>query len=154
MQFLSLLLRWARSISSGGIQGSGIVVAQELLIKGFDKIEVGNTFDVTITQSGLYDITVEADDNVLEYLDVVNLGETLRIRLQPGSSVRNATLRVKVALPELQSVGFSGASTARVTVLDVLDPVSLSGASKLTYTGGPVVRNLKTSGASTATSVN
>lgn len=230
MRFISLLVRLARGVFSGGIQGSGNVTAQELLIKGFDRIEVGNTFDVTITQSGLYDITVEADDNVLQYLDVVNLDETLSIRLQPGSSIKNATLKVKVALPELRSVGFrgasrgriqgfntgrfeatlsgasflsgdmvtgdteislsgasavdltgsgpslsltasgasradldrfrvntiaillSGASTARVAVLDVLDPVSLSGASRLTYTGHPVVRNLQTSGASTVTS--
>ena len=224
------MARLARGVFTGGIKGSGRVVTEELIMTGFDRVEVGNTFDVTISRAGLYSITVEADDNLLEYLDVRKSDETLIIRLRLGTSISNATLRAHVALPELRSVslsgasrgmiqGFqldqfgatlsgasflsgdivtgdteislsgasavyltgtgpslslkasgaskadleqfkvnsaainlSGASTARVMVFDVLDPVSLSGASRLVYSGNPVVRNLHTSGASTVSS--
>ena len=227
MRFISLLARLVRGVLGGGIEGSGLVVTEEMVITGFDTVEVGNTFEVTISRAGLYDIMVEADDNLLMYLDVRKSGETLSIRLQPGTSIQNATLKAQIALPELRSVRFSGASrgriqgfemgqfdatlseasflsgdivtgdieiflsgasavdltgtgpslslkasgaskadldkfrvntaavnlsgasTARLTVFDVLDPVSLSGASKLIYSGNPLVRNLHISGAST-----
>ena len=230
MRFISLLARLARGVFSGGIQGSGRVVTEELVMTGFDRVEVGNSFEVTISRAGLYDIIVEADDNLIRYLDVRKSAETLSIRLQSGISIRNATLKVQVTLPELRSVSFSGASRGRiqgfdtgqfgatlsgasylsgdivtgdteislsgasaveltgtgpslslkasgaskadleqfkvntaaislsgasaagVTVLDVLEPVSLSGASRLTYAGNLVVRKLHTSGASTVNS--
>ena len=230
MRLISLLARLARSIFSGGIEGSGRVVTLELIMTGFNRVEVGNTFDVTISRAGLYDMIVQADDNLLKYVDVKKSDETLSIRLQSGTSIRNGTLKVQVAIPELRSVSFrgasrgriqgfgsgqfdatlsgasflsgdivtadteislsgasaidltgtgpslslkasgaskadleqfkvntaainlSGASTARVTVFDVLDPVWLSGASRLTYTGNPLVRNLHISGAATVNS--
>ena len=114
MPSISVLACLARSVFAGGIQGSGRVVTEELIMTGFDRVEVGNTFEVTITRAGLYNITIEADDNLLTYLDVSKSGETLSIRLQSGTSNRNATLRAQVALPELRSVSFSGASRRRI----------------------------------------
>ena len=170
MRFISMLARLARGILIGGIKGSGQVVTEELELTGFDRIEVGNTFEVTISRAGLYDIIVEADDNLLEYIDVSKSGETLSIRLQSGRSTRNATLRVQVALPELRSVSFRGASRGRIQGFEMgqFDAtlsgasflsgdivtgdigISLSGASAVELTGTGPSLSLKASGASKA----
>ena len=170
MRFISLLVRLARGIFSGGIEGSGRVVTEELIITDFNRVEVGNTFDVTISQAGLYDITVEADDNLLKYLDLRKSDETLSIRLQSGTSIRNATLKVQVALPELRSVSFSGASRGRIQGFNTGQfdatlsgashlsgdmvtgntEISLSGASAVELTGTGPSLSLKASGASNA----
>ena len=123
---------FACGIFKGGIEGSGNVVAEHMAISGFNKVEVGNTFDVTITPGATFKVKVEADDNLLEYLDVKKSGETLEIRLRGGTSIRNATLRAEVSLPELRSIKLSGASNGRVQGFESSRfDASLSGASFL-----------------------
>ena len=118
---------------TGGIEGSGNVVAQDMAISGFNKVEVESTFDVTISAGATYMVKVEADDNLLEYLDVKKSGETLQIRLRGGTSIRNGTFRAELVLPELLGVNFSGASKGEIQGFESSRfDASLSGASFLT----------------------
>ena len=49
MRFISLFARLARGVFTGGIKGSGRVVTDVLIMTGFDRLEVGNSFDVGIS---------------------------------------------------------------------------------------------------------
>ena len=61
------------------VEGSGNVVAQHMSFSGFDKVEVGSAFDVTISPGATFTFKVEADDNLLEYLDIKKSADTLII---------------------------------------------------------------------------
>ncbi len=95
---------------TGNIKGSGNVVTNSMDISGFNKIDAGHTFQVTITQSEDYSVVINSDDNLVEHLDVRLDGDTLIINLTNRKSVWNATLEAEVSLPELTAVGFHGAS--------------------------------------------
>ena len=53
MRFISQFARLARGVFTVGIQGSGRVVTDEVIMTGFDRVEVGNTFEVTISRACL-----------------------------------------------------------------------------------------------------
>lgn len=93
-----------------GIKGSGNVVTNSIEITGFTKIQAGDSFQVTITQSEDYAVIIKADDNLVEHLDVRKADDTLVINMVPGRSARNATLEAEVSLPGLKGVDLGGAS--------------------------------------------
>jgi hypothetical protein len=135
----------------GGLIGSGNLETEEYAFTNFTKVEISSAFEFEIEQSSSYSINVTADDNVLDYVQVSQVGQTLKIRLGIFPRIWSATLRASVTLPQLSGLTVSGAS--RGTVSDFssnedLD-ITISGASRLTgdITAGNVEFDI--SGAST-----
>ena len=137
------------------ITGSGDVVTREEPIADFDRVDVSHAFQVDISQGDAFSVVVRVDDNLVEYLEVVKQGDTLKIGLEPGRvfSVSKATLEAEVTMPELAGLGLSGASHVTVTGFKstkALD-VNLSGASDLSGDIEAGDATFDTSGASRAT---
>ena len=122
----------------GGFQpigGSGNVVTQEMPLTGFDEVAVSHAFHMDISQSEAFSVVIRIDDNLVQYLQVVKQGNTLKIGLEPGRryNIRNATMQAKVTMPKLTRLDLSGASHGTITGFKstkALD-VDLSGASFL-----------------------
>ncbi|MFC2058633.1 head GIN domain-containing protein [Chloroflexota bacterium] len=118
---------------SGGsaITGSGNLATQEMDYSDFTRIDVSNAFRVTITESDSFLVSITLDDNIFEYLDMKQAGDTLYIGLAPNNSYRNTTLRATVNMPELNVVELSGASRGDVNGFSSSDSLTLgaSGAS-------------------------
>ena len=117
------------------IRGSGNVVAREETFTGFDKVDVSQAFKVDISQGDTFSVVIRIDDNLVQYLQVVKQGNTLKIGLEPGRryNIRNATMQAKVTMPKLTRLDLSGASHGTITGFKstkALD-VDLSGASFL-----------------------
>ena len=126
------------SVGLGGcrgrvIKGSGNLDTQDFNFSGFIRVEVSHAFEVEITQSSSYSVSITANDNLFEYIQVSKEGETLKIRLKPTITFGSVTLRAKITMPELYELDLSGAtrgtaqgfSSAHDFILD------LSGASSL-----------------------
>jgi len=119
-KFLTLLvfiIMLLAGCSQVAITGSGNIVTQDESITGFDRVSVEQSFDVTISQGEEYKVVVSVDDNVVQYLDIDKVGDTLNIRLESNRSysIINATLSAEVTMPELAGVDLSGSSSASVT---------------------------------------
>ena len=161
----------ACGLVNGDIRGSGNIVTKPLPISDFTRVEAGNSFNVTITRADRFNVSIQADDNLVEHLDVRKSGETLVLRLKPGKSARRATLVADVSLPHLNGVKLSGASRGVVSGFESEDKfdaklsgasylsgdirighgdVELSGASSVDLKGAGTGLTLKGSGASTA----
>jgi hypothetical protein len=117
-----------------GVRGSGNVVSEEMALADFTSIEAANAFEVDITQSDTFAVTIRVDDNILDLVDVSKEGDTLRIGLEQGVSLRgDVTLEAEITMPELEGLELSGASKASVSGFQSsgqLD-IGLSGASSL-----------------------
>ena len=98
------------------ITGSGNVVTQEEAITGFDQVDISHSFEVDISQGDTYGVVIRVDDNIVRYLKVVKLGNTLQIGLEPNPpNIRSATLQAEVTMPELTGLDMSGASHVTIT---------------------------------------
>jgi len=92
----------------GQAVGSGELVTEEKDFTDFTIVEVGWGFEVEITQSDSYSISITADDNMLDYIEVSTSDNKLTIGLKWGYSYQDVTLRAKITMPNLYELEFSG----------------------------------------------
>ncbi|MFH1925279.1 MAG: head GIN domain-containing protein [Chloroflexota bacterium] len=135
------------------VTGSGKLAAWDFDYRDFTKVEAGYAFDVEIAKADSYLVRITIDDNLYEYLDISKSGDTLYIGLKPGYIHMNITQKAIINMPDLERVGLSGASKAKVDGFSSSHAVDfdLSGASNADIgsmkTGNT---NFKLSGASKA----
>lgn len=99
------------------LTGSGNVVTQEEAITGFDKVDINNSFSVDISQGEDFSVVIRVDDNLVDRLNVVKQGSTLKIGLEPMQSftIFDATMEAEVTMPELVGLDLSGNSDAQLS---------------------------------------
>jgi hypothetical protein len=150
------------------VRGSGNVVARNVAVPSFSRLQVASAFEVTVSLGGQPSLTLHIDDNLDRHIDVGVDGDTLHIGLRRGTSVSDATLQAAVTAPSLARIQgsgssrislqdtlaggdlhleLSGASNAEVLVRRTIS-ASLSGASSLRYLGSPTLTRQDTSGGS------
>jgi hypothetical protein len=124
-----LLGEW---LPTSEVVGSGNLVTQQKDFSDFSAIEVSTAFEVEISQSSFYDISVTADDNIIDYVEVSKTGNTINVGMKDGS-FQSATLQVEIEMPEIGSLVLSGATAGIIKDFSSLEPffVELSGASSL-----------------------
>ncbi len=119
------------------LTGSGNVVTQEVAITGFDRLEVSEGFQVDVSQGDSFSVVIRVDEDLLDDLQVVKEGSTLKIGLQPGRSynLKNVTLEADITMPELTGADLAGGShlNGEVEIGDVT--FNLSGGSHVTLSG-------------------
>jgi hypothetical protein len=117
----------------GFVSGSGNVVSRDLDLSGFTRVEIQDSFEVSVTQAGDFGVTISLDDNIEQYLEAAVDGDTLHIGLDGATSYSDVTLEAEIRLPKLAALGLSGASDGRLTGFNDLEPltVQLSGSSTL-----------------------
>jgi len=123
-----------REIAGRRVRGSGHIITQNRTVSGFNNIDVSGAIDVYVKQDSTTSVKVEADDNILEYIEVHTEGSTLaiytegNIRLRPSDKIK-----VYISNPQYKEIQISGASSVRseneITSPDVLH-LGLSGASE------------------------
>ena len=117
----------------GVVVGSGNVETREMDFSGFSRISAGHRFEVEIVQSDSYSISITADDNLFEYIQVSKAGETLRIGLKPTVGYASGTLRAEITMPELYELDLSGMTHGTIKGFSTSEDfdLELSGASSL-----------------------
>ena len=135
----------------GVLVGSGNLETEEYTFANFTRIEISSAFEFEVKQSSSYSINVTADDNVIDYVQVSQDGQTLKIRLGTVPGLRLVTLKASVTMPQLHGLTASGASRGTVSVFSSTEDldITVSGASRVTgdITAGNV--DFEISGAST-----
>lgn len=93
------------------VSGSGnILIEKREISQNFDKITVSNSIDVELVQAPNYEITVEADDNIIPYILTEINGSTLNIRFD-GIFVSNVKkTKVYVKMPKITDLRASATS--------------------------------------------
>ena len=117
----------------GTFFGSGNLETRQYDLSDFSRVEVGSAFDFEIIQSGSYSVSVTADDNAFEYIEVAKRGDTLQIGMRIIPGVVPTTLEAVVTLPQLRGLVISGASEGYVTGFSSTENIEIrvSGASKV-----------------------
>jgi hypothetical protein len=112
--------------------GSGPMVDQDYAFTDFDSIEVTSAFEYEIYYSESYSVTGSIRENLINGLDIRQVGNTVKVGLKPGS-YSNADARVVISLPVLKKLEVSSASRGSVSGFESGADFDLkvSGASRL-----------------------
>lgn len=117
------------------VEGSGNLQTKTFATPGISKIEAWSIGTIIIIQdsNAVESVTIEADDNIVPYVEVVQSGDVLQIGTQSGVSI-NTTLDLvcTVTVKDITKITLSGAVTMDIQQL-VTSAVEmdLSGAARL-----------------------
>jgi hypothetical protein len=118
--------------------GSGKLLTQEKNFSDFSIVDLNNGFQAQIIQGSSYNVSITADSNVINRVDVTQNGNTLTIGLQLGTFFDvGGTLKAQITMPDLQEIHVTGGCSANVANFAVSHDlfVSSSGGSSITMSG-------------------
>lgn len=117
-QTLFLIISILSLASCNYTTGSGDIITETRPVGNFTAISVGGDFEVEVKTGPITEVRVEADDNIMKYIETRVSGNTLKIRTEDLHSYNNVHMKVFVTTPSLTRINAS--ASARVDVEDVL----------------------------------
>jgi len=148
---LSMLLLSVVS-RANGVEESGTIVKKPHNVEAFTKINIGGAFNVTITEAENCTLTVEADENIQQYIVSSISNNTLTVKLKGAKLKKIKTLSLHITLPKLEKIKASGAADIKATgfTCEKLSLIS-SGAAELKVSAIATIIKANSSGASELT---
>lgn len=114
------------------VRGNGNIVTQDRSVGNFKSVEVGGAINVYVSQGSPSAVKLEGDENILQYIEVVQEGDRLIVRTKNGYDLDpSSKLRVDVTTPVYDRIQTSGAcdiiGQTKISTPDELT-LSVSGA--------------------------
>lgn len=130
------------------IKGSGVSATDIRSTSGFTGVDVGGVFQVEIAAGKDFQVEIEADDNLLQYIRTEVHDGVLRISTSESVKSQNP-MRVRIAAPSIENLQASGACKVNVSGLKNSEfGLDTSGASKVKLEGETSSLTVDVSGAS------
>jgi len=129
---LSLVgLFFLNSCDSCGRRGNGNVVTQNRTVCSFDKISIEGVFPVELSQDGNAEfVKVEADENLQEYVTVINEGDRLMVKLKDEASIhKSKKMKVYINIKKLSELEFKSVGSLKTVNRLKLDTLELNSES-------------------------
>ena len=115
--------------------GSGNIVTETRTTEPFMGVHAEGAVHVEIKKGAVLSVTVEADDNVMEYVETKVSGNVLKVRLKELTNLRNVTIRVYITAPELKELNASASATLIAKdVITSSDNISIKSSSAASVT--------------------
>ena len=125
---------------------------KEYSILDFERLEIGDAMDVTVSQGNMFSVVVNGDRRNIDDLEVKKIGNTLKMNYTRGrrSDNRQYTTYVTITMPTLKGVVFPGAVNSKISGFETEGDfdITLSGASKLQADVSAAAVKVSLSGAS------
>ena len=123
--------------------GSGNIITEKRTTESFMAVSSAGPIHVYISTGASESVTVEADDNLIKYVETKVSGNTLQVRLPGINSLRNATINVHITAPELKGLTASAGANvlAKDTIIspDHLELMASSGAEMKLQANAPEI---------------
>lgn len=151
-QTLLLLFTLIIIASCSHTTGSGNIISETRPAGNFDAITVGGGFEVEVKTGPVTAVVVEADDNIIKYIETQISGNTLKISTEDMHNYSDVHMRVYITTPTLKTIKSS--ASAAVVVQDLIVSTgkltfkASSGSSIKTDVDAPEVEADVSSGAS------
>jgi hypothetical protein len=121
--------------SCDNITGNGNIVTDKRQLGNFTAISVGGGFNVEVKIGATQEVTVEADDNLIEYVETKVSNGKLLINMRQHS-LTNAHLHVYITASEINSINASAGAD-----VDVKDQLKSAEEINLTASSGATINS-------------
>ena len=99
--------------------GSGNIITETRKTGSFNAISVGGSFEVEVKTGDVISVVVEADDNIIKYIETKVSGNTLKINTEDLHNYSDVHMKVYVTAPLINSIKAS--ASADVVVDNILN---------------------------------
>ncbi|MEE4001547.1 head GIN domain-containing protein [Tenacibaculum sp. FZY0031] len=91
------------------IKGNGNVITETRKINSFDKVNVGGSFDVYLTEGTVGKLSIEGEENILKYIETEVKNGKLNINFKENTNIHTTKkLTVTVPFEDIESVALGG----------------------------------------------
>lgn len=90
------------------VKGNGNIVKSDRDLSGFDEIDVSGNFEVHLMEANDFKVTVQADDNLQDFIETYVKGD--RLYIKSDKHLSSDDLKIFVSMKELHELDLSGAS--------------------------------------------
>jgi len=128
------------------VKGNGDIITKTRTVSNYDKIGVAGAFDVKLFKGNEAEITIKADENLMEYIITEVKNGNLKIKTKKGYNIRaSKTIVITIPFDDISAVSLAGSGD--IYSDDVLDTsnlkLSLAGSGDINL--GVSTKNLETS---------
>jgi hypothetical protein len=133
------------------VSGNGNVVEDARDISDFTGVHLSSGIDVELSQGDRFEVMVEADENLQEYIETYKSGGMLVVGTERGVNIGKARSKVvHVTLPELEELNISSAgdcdAVTPFTCGDLFIDISSAGDLKMEVEARSIRLNISSSG--------
>lgn len=97
------------------VTGNGHVTTEKRSVAGFTKLSFGGPFEVEVIPGQDFSVSIEAEENLLQYINIDKEGGRLKVKVMEGINLRTKKdIRITVSLPKVESISFSGSGKVEV----------------------------------------
>ena len=119
---LILVILTTNACGFGWVRGSGNLITESRNISNIDRVDLGGSGKLIITQSGEESLTIETDDDMMQYVSTEVRDGTLYLGFE-GRDSKNQTLsptrlRFTLTVKNLTGIGVSGSGDISTASLD------------------------------------
>jgi hypothetical protein len=119
---------------TGLVKGSGEMKTRDFTRSDFSEVKADDGIELKIVYATSYNVTITADDNLFDCIQVSQKGETLKLSLKRADYV-DARVKAVIAMPHLRKLTLSGAAVCFIASFDTRAGVDfhISGDSSLVF---------------------
>jgi hypothetical protein len=97
---------WGRRVT-----GNGNIKTEERSVSSFKNVHAAGSVKLYVSQGDLKPVKIEADENLLQYIEVVQDGNSITIRNKQGYNLHpSKDIKIYVTAPIYNQIEVSGAS--------------------------------------------
>lgn len=109
LAFLIISANLNAQMFSKKIKGDGVIVTKTRTVSDYDKISVAGSFDVKLFKGNEGEITIKADENLMEYIITEVNGGNLKIKTKKGYTIRTTkTIVITVPFKDINTISLAG----------------------------------------------
>ena len=106
--FSTILLLFA-SCGWRNVRGNGNVTTSTRSHRGFTAVKTAGSFDVYVTQGSQFEVKVEAEENLLNYILTEVDGDVLEIKVKQGVNLRpRKDMKIYITAPAFRGLSIAG----------------------------------------------
>ena len=142
------MLLFALVIITSCTKGNRNVITENRDISGFDKVHNLGSFDVTIVNAPVFNVAVEAEENLLPFIRTDVSDGVLHIGVKKGHIIKpHETIKVNVHMPVLKGIELSGSGNIICDTFDIEQmDIDISGSGNISLGTHATSVNSKISG--------
>ncbi|WP_111709230.1 head GIN domain-containing protein [Lutibacter citreus] len=107
--FVSLNAQWNKKV-----KGNGSITTEIRSVSDYDKISISGNFDVLLVKGSEGEISIKADENLMEYISCEVKKDLLSIKTKKGYSLKSSkTIEIIIPFKDINSVSLAGSGNIK-----------------------------------------